>query len=234
MKRKLSILVVLCLVLTSLASFALADTVTGVIKTPASDGSVNIRSQGSAKYPVIGWAKNGTKVEILYQGNYWHKVKVISSGKTGWVSARYVKIGGSSSSGSDNSGVSGTVASVTTRYSGSVVNLRAGAGTEYASVGGVSRGTRLSVLASVGNWYQVYVPSKGITAYISKTYATLGLNAATTGDVNMRTGAGTDHSRICVIPKGTKISVLSVGNSWSEVSYNGKSGYISNRYWKYR
>ena len=126
------------------------------------------------------------------------------------------------------------MARVSTKYSGSVVNLRSGAGTGYAVVGGVTPGTRLSVMGSQDNWYQVYVPSKGVTAWISKTYVSLGLAGKTTGDVNLRTGAGTDYSRITVIYKGSKITVLSVGNGWSQVSYNGQTGYISNKYWAYR
>ncbi len=236
MKRKISILVVLCLLLSAFASFALADPVTGVIKTPASDGSVNIRSQGSSKYPVIGWAKNGAAVEILYQGNYWHKVKLASNGKVGWVSAKYVKINGSSGgSGSSGKGaVSGAVAEVSTKYKNSTVNVRAGAGTDSAVLTGVGRGTRLSVLGSSGNWYQVYVPSKSVTGYISKTYVKLGLAAKTTGNVNLRSGAGKDYSRLDVISKGVNITVLSVGDSWSQVSYKGQTGYISNKYWTYR
>jgi len=232
MKRKLSILVVLCLILSSFTSFALADT--GVIKTPAKDGSVNIRSQAGVSHPVVGWAKNGTAIEILHYGNTWHKIRVTATGKTGWVYAKYVKAGASTPAPADSAGVSGTVAAVSTKYAGSVVNLRAGAGTGYAVVGGVKRGTRLSILATHDNWYQVYVPSKGVTAYISKTYVSLGLAAKTTGDVNLRTGAGKDYSRITVISKGRNITVLSVGDSWSQVSFDGKTGYISNRYWSYR
>ncbi len=233
MKRKLSFLIALCLIFSSLASFALADS--GVIKTPSSDGSVNIRSQAGVSHSIVGWAKNGTAVEILYYGNTWHKIRVTSTGKTGWVYAKYVKTGSSGSSGSsDSAAVSGAVASVTTKYAGSTVNLRAGAGTGYAVVGGVGRGTRLSILGSQNNWYQVYVPSKGVTAWISKTYVSLGLAAKTTGDVNLRAGAGTDYSRITVIKKGQKLTVLSVGSGWSQVSYNGQTGYISNKYWAYR
>ena len=100
MKRKLSFLVALCLILSSLASFALADS--GVIKTPASDGSVNIRAAAGVGNAVVGWAKNGTPVEILQYGNTWHKIKVTATGKTGWVYAKYVKTGSSGSSGSDS------------------------------------------------------------------------------------------------------------------------------------
>ena len=238
MKRKIAFLIVIGLVFSALASFALADTVTGVIKTPAYDGSVNIRSQGSPKYPIIGWAKNGAQVEILYQGNYWHKVRVLSSGKVGWVYAKYVLITDYSPTPPpytpSPSPAEGQVASVSTKYANSVVNLRTGPGTEYAVISGVGRGTWLNILASQGNWYQVYVPAKGVTAWISKTYVMLGASAYATGDVNLRTGPGTEYSRITVIKKGSGVTLLSQGASWSQVSYNGYTGYISNKYWAYR
>lgn len=235
MKRKLVFLMVLGLLAASLFPCALADTVTGVIKTPTVDGAVNLRSQAGVNQSIIGWAKNGTAVEILYQGNSWHKIKIESTGKTGWVYARYVRIGSSASSGgSDSSAVSGTVASVTTKYAGSTVNIRQGAGTNYAVVASVGRGSRLSILSSANGWYQVSVPSRGVTGYISSSYVSLGLAAKTTGNVNFRTGAGTGYDRIGSIARNTNITVLSVGDKWSQISWNGQTGYISNAYWAYR
>ena len=177
MKRKLVILMVICLLVTALAPCALADTVKGVIKTPAADGSVNIRSEAGVSHSIVGWAKNGAAVEILYQGNSWHKVKVEATGKTGWVYARYVSIGGTATTPSkgDQSAVSGSVASVTTKYATSTVNIRTGAGTNYDVVAAVGRGTRLSLLSTANGWYQVSVPSKGVTGYISASYVSLGL-----------------------------------------------------------
>ena len=106
MKRKLSFLVTLCLILSSLASIALADS--GVIKTPASDGSVNIRAQAGVGNAVVGWAKNGTPIEILQRGNTWHKIRVTATGKTGWVYGKYVKTTSSGSSSASNAAVTGT------------------------------------------------------------------------------------------------------------------------------
>ena len=123
---------------------------------------------------------------------------------------------------------------MTTKYAGSTVNIRAGAGTNYNAIAAVTRGTRLSLLSTANGWYQVSVPSKGVTGYISASYVSLGLSARTTGNVNFRTGAGTGYERIGTIAKGSKITVLSVGEKWSQVSYNGKTGYISNAYWSYR
>ena len=235
MKKKLAFTLALTLLLTALFSGALADAVYGTIRTKTSDGSVNIRAQAGVQHQIVGWAKNGAQVEILYYGNTWHKVKVLSTGRVGWVYASYVRLGSSSGgSSSDTSSVNGTVARVTTKYENSTVNVRYGAGTQYAVAASVKRGTRLSVLATSGNWYQVYIPSKGVTGWISKSYVTFGLAARTTGNVNMRTGAGTDYSRLTTISKGTNITVIAVGDGWSQVSYNGKTGYISNRYWQYR
>ena len=169
----------------------------------------------------------------------WHKVRVYSSGKVGWVYAKYVKITGYApdsgyTPGYDPVPSSATSGSVSTKYPNSIVNLRAGAGTHYAVLGAVGRGTRLNILSSQGNWFQVYVPSRGITAWISKTYVSMGVGAYATGDVNLRTGPGTDYARITVIKKGSGLTMLSEGGSWSQVSYGGYTGYISNKYWAYR
>ena len=52
--------------------------------------------------------------------------------------------------------------------------------------------------------------------------------------MNLRSGPGKENSRIDVIKKGAKITVLSVGSGWSQISWNGQTGYISNKYWAYR
>lgn len=59
----------------------------------------------------------------------------------------------------------------------------------------------------------------------------------TTADLNMRTGAGTDHSIILTIPKGKRPRCYGyynkVGNQvWLYVAYNGKVGYCSKAYLK--
>ena len=232
-KRVITVLLAVLLIL-CLPAAALAES--GVIRTNTSGGVVNLRAQGGKHQAVIGSVKNGTSVEILYKGNYWDKVRIVKTGQIGWVYKTYVSTGGSSSSSSsyDNSYASGMVGHVSTKYSGSSVNVRYGAGTGYGVVTSVTPGTKVSILGTSGNWYQIEIPSKGLIGFISTTYVTLGLNARTTGNVNLRTGAGTDYAKITTIPKGTNISILSVGNSWTQVSYAGKTGYISNSYWTYR
>ena len=60
---------------------ALAETV----KTPASDGSMNVRRGPGVGYEVVTWVKNGQKVTVLESGKSWTKIKVDKSGKVGYI-----------------------------------------------------------------------------------------------------------------------------------------------------
>lgn len=50
------------------------------------------------------------------------------------------------------------------------------------------------------------------------------------GGLNLRSGAGTSNSILCVIPNGTVISVNGAEDGWIKASYNGMDGYVSAQY----
>ncbi len=50
--------------------------------------------------------------------------------------------------------------------SGSIVNLRAGPGTEYAALGQVESGDTLQITGGLDDWFRVYVPSLSLFAWI--------------------------------------------------------------------
>ncbi|WP_312654250.1 SH3 domain-containing protein [Proteiniclasticum sp.] len=52
----------------------------------------------------------------------------------------------------------------------------------------------------------------------------------TTANLNLRSGPGTSYSILAVIPKGTKVNVISVSGNWAKVTYSGKQGYASISY----
>lgn len=56
----------------------------------------------------------------------------------------------------------------------------------------------------------------------------------TTANVNLRTGPGTEHSVIQVIPRRTEVNVLSTQGGWSEVFIcsNRQKGWLSSQYLK--
>ncbi len=223
------------LILTALAPAALADTLYGVIRTPSSDGSVNLRAKAGVTQAIVGWAKNGDEVEVVYEGNTWHRVRLLKNGRVGWVYGRYLKITDSMPSGSlTGAKVSGTVAEVMTKYPNSTVNLRYGAGTMYAKVGECGRGTRLEILDERDNWYQVQVAGSERVGWMSKNYISLGLEAKTTGRVNLRRGAGTGYTVIRTLSNGQNVTVTWVGEKWSKVNVDGEDGYISNSYYSFK
>ena len=62
--------------------------------------SLNVRSGPSTSYSVIGKLSNGDKVEVISTSNGWSKIKY--SGKTGYVSSKYLSSTASDSSDSDS------------------------------------------------------------------------------------------------------------------------------------
>lgn len=57
------------------------------------------------------------------------------------------------------------------RCTGNSVNLRAGAGTDYAVLGSAEKGTVYAITGKTGSWYKTYY--KGKTAYISASYVSV-------------------------------------------------------------
>ena len=53
----------------------------------------------------------------------------------------------------------------------------------------------------------------------------------TTANLNMRSGSSTAYGILAVIPSGTTVPVAGrASNGWYQVTYNGKTGYVSNSY----
>ena len=52
----------------------------------------------------------------------------------------------------------------------------------------------------------------------------------TTSNLNLRASASTSSSRICLIPKGTKVVPLQYSNGWAKVSYGRYTGWCSAQY----
>lgn len=110
------------------------------------------------------------------------------------------------------------------------VNVRAGAGTNYKVLGTLKKNQTVTVKKKTGNWYQISFNGK--KAYISTSYvkATKQVKAPshiTTANVTVRTGPGTKYKALGKLTKGQAIVVTKTIGSWYEISFNGKTGYIS-------
>ena len=118
-KTVLKFLLVLTVIFTIGATRIFADS-TGVVTA----SKLNVRKGPSTKYSRIGSFNKNKKITILGQSNNWYKVNL--NGKEGWVSKKYVKVSGNSTSSSisqnsnnsSNNNVVRTVNVVATAYTG--------------------------------------------------------------------------------------------------------------------
>ncbi len=122
-------------------------------------------------------------------------------------------------------------------------------GTAYTKLIKIPKGTVISSVKMVGNWYEVSY--KGIKGYVYNSYMPLvptkisvnspvnppvntsnGMYYVVLDDLNMRQ-SGEGSSVLAVIPNGTSVkSTGKILNDWYEVIYNGKTGYVYKSYVK--
>ncbi len=74
-------------------------------------------------------------------------------------------------------------------------------------------------------WSVVLVVLWGTPLWAQRMYVTENIK------ITLRTGQGTDHKIISMVPSGQLVDVLAQGEQWSQVRLpNGKEGYLLNRY----
>jgi len=128
------------------------------------------------------------------------------------------------------------------------LNVRSGAGTNYSKIGKLSKGKTITVLTRKTNskgekWYKFkYSSSK--YGYVSAKYVKLTSSAADkvtaftrkakikSDTLTVRSGAGTSYSKLGTLKKGdviytTKKVKKSSGAVWYQITYKGKTAYVS-------
>lgn len=122
---------------------------------------------------------------------------------------------------------------------GNGVRLRTGPGLEYGIYTQVNKGTRLSYISTVGNWY--CVSYGGYQLYISRDFSSLKYNnnsgyssgggyshvKITGNGVRLRYGPGLNYGIYTQVNKGTRLTYLGTSGNWYCVAYNGLRVYVS-------
>ena len=234
-KNKFAAILAALLILALIPGAALAETVS----LAYSGGSLNLRKGPGTEYRSLGTVHDGDHIDVLRYGDVWSKVET-DDGKVGYIKNLYIEDG-------DTNYASGTdyFDSHYTAYTTASVNFRAGASTSTASMGTLSKGTKVTVLGENGRFYLVK-NSAGTQGFVSKTYISRTKPASSTGSssssaktmtvtasyVNMRAGGGLSYDVIKVLPRGTVVTVVTRGNYWTRVNYKGTLGWIKNTYLK--
>lgn len=103
--------------------------------------AANVRSGPGTGYPVVGGLSQGTRVTGSYTSNGWFN---LGGGRFVWGDLL------TSSPPSDDPPPSGQ-----TRWTTTGINVRSGPGTQYAVVGGLSQGTRVTGTYTSNNWFNL-------------------------------------------------------------------------------
>lgn len=200
---------------------------------------LNVRSGPSTSSSCVTTVKSGTTLEILSTENGWYKINL--NGQTAYVSAQYVSVSGNSASTASGTGVCNVTS----------LNVRSGASTSTKSLGLIKQGASVTILGSEGSWYKVSTTVNGasVTGYVYAEYITVGgtsnggestpTPSTGTGTVNayalnIRSGAGTNHSVIGTLKEGAAVTITGTSGSWLQITatVNGKTvnGYVSGEY----
>lgn len=118
---------------------------------------------------------------------------------------------------------------------GSVVNLRTGAGTGNDIIARVTYGDTYPAVASQDGWFQISF--NNTVAWICGSYFAVSpvseanSRGAVKGDVvNIRNLPSLDSAVITTVPMGTTLVIFGEEEGWYKVSYQGMMGYISKDY----
>lgn len=223
-------------VMAGMLATALVSPMTDVKDSYADDtriitGRVNFRTGPSKEYDSMGKIEEGQIVTYLGSNGSWIKIKYNS--KTGYVHENYISQVASSSTSEKY---------VNTSYG---LNVRKGPSTSYSKIATLPHKTKVKVIATSGGWSKV--TSGSITGYVSNQYLSSSIpsvedNNSNSNQVlttkyvnsrvglNVRKGAGTNHSVITTLSHGTKVNVHSTSNGWSKITSNNITGHVSSSY----
>ena len=115
------------------------------------------------------------------------------------------------------------------------LNVRSSASTSGTILTSLVNGSYVTLISKSGDWYYIeydddkfgYCHEKYIKLDSGKTAK---VNTQSTA-LNVRSGAGVNHSVIDTISKGDIVIILSTSDTWSKILYDGvKTGYVSSKY----
>lgn len=115
------------------------------------------------------------------------------------------------------------------------LNVRRSATTSSDIVSSLYKGSYLTLMWKSGDWWYVEFEDGKFgychSDYIQTVSATAKTVKTTSGNLNVRSGAGTSYSRIGSLPSGEVVLVLWTTGDWSRILFDGtKLGYVNSSY----
>lgn len=219
-----------------------ATSVAGVARVTAND-YINLRAAETTSAKVLGTAPAGAEVTVFSVNSPWAKVQynaLVAYAHTDYLS-------GVMQESPETLPAIGQTMYVWSQDGGSV-NLREEPSTLSTVLTLIPYGSTVEKLAEYGSWTRVEY--RDWTGYIlssllmeqepeqsettpdhNESLPTETAVVNTSFDsLNLRAAANAYSLVVTAIPKGAKVSVLSRGMEWSQVSWNGFAGYVMSQY----
>ncbi len=206
--------------------------------------AVNFRSGAGTGYSKLGTIPRGTVLKVEEVSGSWFRVTY--NGKNGWISSGYCKKYVENIVENPTTNKVASVGDKVEIANADAVNFRTGAGTSYAKIGTIPRGTVVTVEEISGNWFRVNYNGKDgwFSSGYCKKYVESNVEPSTPSTpadgtkikvtaavaVYLRTGAGASYNLIGSVPGGAILTVIESKDGWYRVNYDGKTGWITSRY----
>ena len=120
---------------------------------------VNLRQGPGTDHPVVGQVTRGTRLPVLSSSQGWYQVTA-PNGVPAYIASDYVRVVTSTQPSEPSPPPTPpsrepSPGEQTAVVTGTVVNLRSGAGTTYPQIGQVKQGEKLQIYSRSGDWYLV-------------------------------------------------------------------------------
>ena len=206
---------------------------------------LNVRSGPGTSYKIKTNVESGTVHKLLEKSKDWYKIQ-LSNGISGWVYSSYVEetmegvssestnesIKPSDDNNNNNVDIVETQVNVNGKVTSSVnLNVRSGPGTNYSIKGSLSSGKVVFLLSESNGWYKVKL-SNSDTGWVSSSYISkTDTYGKATGNLNVRSGPGTNYSVKTVLISGEVVTINNSSNSWYEIKTSSNiTGWVSSKY----
>ena len=118
---------------------------------------------------------------------------------------------------------------------GGMLNIRSAASSKSGIIGKLSDGSYITIHKIYGNWYYIEYAKDQYgwchSAYIASIYSSPRKVNLSSGNLNVRSGAGTNYAKTGTVAKSETVLVLSSSAYWSRILYDGnKIGWVYNPY----
>ena len=222
-------------------------------------GRLNLRELPSQQSRSLGLFSNGTPLQAILLASGW--AQVIVNGQSGFMMSKFLSAVAPGSGGSATPKPDGTAPTAAPGFVGTMyvhtgnsgkLNLRENISTSSACLGQYANGTPVTVHATIGAWAHVTVEGK--TGYMMNKFLSASAPSTTPSGggssssmpgtavvrqpsgsfVYLRSSASTSNllNVLDKVPSGATVEVLSWGEFWSFVNYNGQLGYMVTNYLK--